>query len=179
MYCDKIVNNKKKIRNSFILWGFVLITLIVTTAAGANAGTGDPPQIIDKFDVEQDFDVRKALAMLGSLCDKNIVPSPNVNGALAFRSLKNVTFEEAMDAILGENFKYEEQGKLIKVYTKDEYMKMKEDPARKTYKVFTLYYITAQEAQKLMTPVLGADAVVQVSSPAERGISSGISGGGQ
>ena len=178
MYCDKIVNNKKTIKNSFIVWGFVLITLIVATAAGANAAAGQPAQIIDKFDVEEDFDVRKALAMLGSLCDKNIVPSPNVNGALAFRSLKNITFEEAMDAILGEDFEYEEEGKLIKVYTKDEYRQLKQDPDRKTYKVFTLYYINAAEAAKLITPVLSPDAVIQQSSPAEIGISGGSGGSG-
>jgi type II secretory pathway component GspD/PulD (secretin) len=178
MYCDKIENDKMKIRKSFILWGFVLITLIVTTAAGANAATGKPPQVIDKFDVEEDFDVRKALAMLGSLCDKNIVPSPNVNGALAFRSLKNVTFEEAMDAILGEGFKYEEDGKLIKVYTKDEYKQLKEDPARMMSKVFTLYYIKAAEAQNLIAPVLSDNAKVQVNTEAETGVSAGEGGSG-
>jgi len=178
MYCDKIVNDRQKIRKSFVLWGLVLITLIVTTAAGANAAAGKPPQIIDKFDVEEDFDVRKALAMLGSLCDKNIVPSPNVNGALAFRSLKNITFEEAMDAILGESFKYEEEGKLIKVYTKDEYKQLKQDPDRKIYKVFTLYYINAEEVAKLITPVLSADAVIEKSTPAETDISGGSGGSG-
>jgi len=176
MYCEKVTNNKAKIRKSLFVWGFVLMTLIATTAAGANAPAAQPPQIIDKFDVEEDFGVRKALAMLGSLCDKNIVPSPNVDGVLAFRSLKNVTFEDAMDAILGENFKYEEEGKLIKVYTKDEYKKIKEDPDRKIVKVFTLYYITAEEAQKLITPVLSTDAQVQVSSPAEKTISGGVGG---
>jgi len=161
----------------FVL-GFVLIMLIATATAGANASTGEPAQIIEKFEVEEDFGVRKALAMLASLCDKNIVPSPNVDGVLAFRSLKNITFEEAMDAILGDNFKYEEVGKLIKVYTKDEYKKIKEDPARMVYKVFTLYYITAQEAQNLITPLLSgsSDAKIQVTSPAEQGVSS--SGGG-
>ena len=178
MYCDKVVNDKQKIRKSFILWGFVLITLIVATAAGANAAAGKPPQVIDKFDVEEDFDVRKALAMLGSLCDKNIVPSPNVNGALAFRSLKNVTFEEAMDAILGENFKYEEDGKLIKVYTKDEYKQFKEDPARMESKVFTLYYITAQEAQNLISPVLSDNAKIQVTTEAEKDVSGDTGGSG-
>jgi len=53
MYCDKVTNNKKKIQKSFIVWGFVLITLIITTAAGANASTGEPAQIIDKFEVER------------------------------------------------------------------------------------------------------------------------------
>jgi len=170
MYCENVTNDKTKIRRSLFVWGFVLITLIATTAAGANAPAGGSAQIIDKFEVEEDFGVRKALAMLGSLCDKNIVPSPSVDGVLAFRSLKNVTFEEAMDAILGENFKYEQEGKLIKVYTKDEYKKMKEDPARMTHKVFTLYYITAQEAQNLISPVLSTNAKVQVSTAAEKDI---------
>ena len=176
MYCENVTNDKMKIRKSLFVLGFVLMMLIATAAVGANAPAAEPPQLIDKFDVEEDFGVRKALAMLGSLCEKNIVPSPGVDGVLAFRSLKNVTFEEAMDAILGENFKYEQEGKLIKVYTKDEYKEIKEDPARKVCKVFTLYYITAKEAQNLMTPVLSTDALVQVSSPAEKGISSGISG---
>jgi type IV pilus assembly protein PilQ len=178
MYCEKVKKNTKNVRNRLFLWGFVLVMLIVTTAAGANAPAAKPPQVIDKFDVEEDFDVRKALAMLGSLCDKNIVPSPNVNGSLAFRSLKNVTFEEAMDAILGENFKYEQDGKLIKVYTKDEYTKMKEDPARMIHEVFTLYYITAKEAQNLITPVLSKSAQVQVTTEAEKDVSSGGSGTG-
>jgi len=185
MYCEKVTKNKKNICRSLFLWGFVLITLIVTTAAGANApavvnalastnvAASSTPQIIDKFDVEEDFDVRKALAMLGSLCNKNIVPSPNVNGQLAFRSLKNVTFEEAMDAILGENFKYEQDGKLIKVYTNDEYKKIKDDPARMTHEVFTLYYITAKEAQNLIAPVLSSSAKVQVTTEAETDISGG------
>ena len=41
MYCDKVVNDNKKMRKSLILWGFVLITLIVTSAAGANAAAGN------------------------------------------------------------------------------------------------------------------------------------------
>ncbi len=178
MYCDKVTKNKTKVQRSLFVWGFVLITLIVTTAAGANTSTGQPAQIIDKFEVEEDFGVRKALAMLGSLCDKNIVPSPNVDGVLAFRSLKNITFEEAMDAILGENFKYEQEGKLIKVYTKDEYIKMKEDPSRMEHKVFTLYYITADEAAKLIAPVLSgsANAKIEKSTAAEKGITSTSSG---
>jgi type IV pilus assembly protein PilQ len=176
MYCEKVTKKKINIWNCLFVWGFLLITLIVTTAAGANAPAAQTPQIIEKFDVEQDFDVRKALAMLSSICDKNIVPSPNVNGSLAFRSLKNVTFEEAMDAILGDNFKYEQDGKLIKVYTKDEYKQMKEDPARMTYKVFTLYYITAKEAQNLIAPVMSSNAKVQVSTEAETGVAAGGSG---
>ena len=170
MYHEKNSNDKSKIRRNLFVWSFVLILMAATAAAGVEQGLRD---IIEKFDsIEgEDFGVRKALAMLGSMCQRNIVPTPNVDGVLAFRSLRNVTFEEAMDAILGEDFKYEQDGKLIKVYTKDEYKKLKEDPERMVYEVFTLYYITAQEAQNLITPVLSKSAQIQVSSPAETGIS--------
>jgi len=178
MYCDRKSNDKVKIRTSLFLWGFLLIALMVTVAAGASASSGQPAQMIDKFEVEEDFGVRKALAMLGSQCQKNIVPSPNVDGVLAFRALRNVTFEEAMDAILGENFRYEQVGQLIKVYTKDEYQKMKQDPSRMIYKVITLYYITAEEAASLITPVLSDSAKIEKSTPAEKSITSGSSGSG-
>jgi type IV pilus assembly protein PilQ len=177
MYCDRNSNDKTKMWKSLFLWGFLLIALMATVAAGASAATSQPAQMIDKFEVEEDFGVRKALAMLGSQCQKNIVPSPNVDGVLAFRALRNVTFEEAMDAILGENFRYEQAGQLIKVYTKDEYQKLKDDPARKVHEVFTLYYITAEEASKLIMPVLSGDAVVQASTASEKTISGGSGGG--
>jgi type IV pilus assembly protein PilQ len=90
-----------------------------------------------------------------------------------------------MDAILGENFKYEPEGKLIKVYTKDEYKKLKEDPARMIYKVFTLYYVTAAEAKKLITPVLSGNQSARIETttaavtdfPTGESISS-VTGGG-
>jgi len=175
MYRDSNSSSKTRIRRSLFTLGFVLV--MMATIAVAGQSTSEPAQIVDKFELKEDFGVREALAMLGSRFQKNIVPTPNVDGVLAFRSLSNVTFEEAMDAILGGNFKYEQEGKLIKVYTKDEYKKLKEDPERMICKVFTLYYITAQEAQNLIAPALSATAKVQVSSPAEKQIS-GVSGGG-
>jgi type II secretory pathway component GspD/PulD (secretin) len=177
MYRDKKRNDKRSIRKKLFVWSLAVIAMTATAAAGAAAA--QPPQIIEKFDVEEDFGVQKALAMLGNQCQKNIVPSPGVDGVLKFRSLRNVTFEQAMDAILGENFKYEEEGNLIKVYTKDEYKKIKEDPARMEYKVFTLYYITADEAAKLIAPVLSgsASAKIEKSTAAEKGISASSSGG--
>jgi type IV pilus assembly protein PilQ len=156
-------------------------------AAGTDENTGsaaESPAVVPEggripiFNCEEDFGIRKALAMLGSMCQKNIVPSPSVDGQLAFRSLRDVTFEEAMDAILGEAFVYEAKGNLIKVYTKEEYKKIKEDPARMEHKIFTLYYITADEAGRLIEPVLSGNAVIQKSTPAETGITGGSGGGG-
>jgi type II secretory pathway component GspD/PulD (secretin) len=82
-----------------------------------------------------------------------------------------------MDAILGVNFKYEQKGQLIKVYTEEEYKKIKEDKDRMIYKAFTLYYVTAEEAKKLVSPILSKDAKIQDSVKAEEGISTGKEGG--
>lgn len=137
------------------------------------ATSGSAGAEVQSFELKEQFGIRDALAMLASLYKKNIVPSAGVDGQLAFRSLKDVTFEEAMDAILGENFKYQQQGNLIKVYTKDEFKKLKEDPERMKYEIFTLYYITAEEAKKLITPVLSGSGKIETSTAAEKQISSG------
>src|SRR4030067_1803722 len=131
----RIMNSRDnlKIPGSMLVWSFILIVAAATAVAdvgGPEPAKNNAPNIIEKFEVEEDFGVRKALAMLGSQCQKNIVPSPSVNGSLAFRRLTNVTFEEAMDAILGDSALYEEQGNLIKVYTKEENKKLMEDRSR-------------------------------------------------
>ncbi|HEC03890.1 MAG TPA: type II secretion system protein GspD [Phycisphaerales bacterium] len=174
MYCDMNSKRKTFIGTKLCLCAILLIaTMAITVTAAADAGKS-----IQSFKFEEEFSIRKALAMLGSAYQKNIVPTPQVDGSLAFRGLSNVTFEDAMDAILGSNFKYEQVGNLIRVYTKDEYKKIMEDPERMEYKVFTLYYVTAAEAQNLIQPLLSGAGAIQVTSPAEKGISSGAGGSG-
>lgn len=126
---------------------------------------------------DKDAGIRGALASLAALYHKNIAPSPNVKGQLGFSRLFDVTFEEAMDAILGENFKYEQDGNLTKVYTKAEYKKIKEDPERMVHRIFSLYYISAEEAGKLISPVLSSAGTIETSTAAEKGISTGGAGG--
>ena len=200
MYHSKNSNGKIRIGKNLFVWGFVLaaMTAIVVgdveqgaVEAGGreNVSTAEVDAIsgetiasvggsIQSFKFEEEnFGIRKALAMLGSMYQKNIVPSPNVDGVLAFRRLSNVTFEEAMDAILGESFKYEQRGNLIKVYTKEEYKKIREDPERMIYKVFTLYYITAEEAEKLIKHVISDVGKIGTSTPADKKKISAATGG--
>jgi len=128
----------------------------------------------------KDMTIREGLRLLAELCKKNIVPSSQVEGPLTISRLYNVTFEQALDAVLGNNFKYEQDGDFVRVYTADELKKIKEDPERMIHKVITLYYITAAEAGKLVQPVLSGapQAKVQMSSAAQKTISSGGGGGG-
>jgi len=117
---------------------------------------------------EESFGVRKALAMLGSICQKNIVPTPDVDGQLAFSRLSNVTFDEAMHAILGGKFEYEQKGNLVEVYPKGDRSRMK-------YGVFALNYISAAEASKLITPILSGDGTIGITSAADTGVPVGES----
>lgn len=158
MYRNKSSKSKNKVELfviGFLLIGAAATTLgeveQVPTAAGENTAAGGTIQSIT-FD--KDSKIKDGLRVLSAMYKKNIVPSPNVEGLMGFTRLYNVTFEEAMDAILGANFKYEQEGQLIKVYTSEEYKKIKEDKDRMAYKVFTLYYINAAEVKTLITPLL-------------------------
>jgi type II secretory pathway component GspD/PulD (secretin) len=164
----------------------VEVTVAVSQAAlqpVQPAAGGSARAAVQSFELKEQFGIRDALAMLASLYKKNIVPSPGVDGQLGFRSLKDVTFEEAMDAILGENFKYQQQGSLIKVYTKDEFKKIKEDPERMVYQMFTLYYVSAAEAKKLVTPILSQAGRLETTTAAVTDFPTGesitkVTGGG-
>lgn len=136
---------------------------------------------------KKDSTIRDGLRLLAALCKKNIVPMSGVDGPLTVSRLYDVTFEEALDAILGFGYRYEQEGAFIRVYTSEQYKKMKEDPERMVHKVFPLYYIEAEEALKLLRPVVSgsANAKIEASTPPEGKLSSGEgdlgsgSGGGQ
>jgi type IV pilus assembly protein PilQ len=148
-----------------------------------NQAQVDPTSGLIKFIAfQKDMNIRDSLRLLAALCKKNIVPSAGVEGPLTISRLYNVTFEKALEAVLGNSFKYEQDGDFVRVYTAEEYKKIKEDPARMQYKVITLYYITAEEAVKLLQPVLSGapSAKITATSPAQKNISgsSGSSGSG-
>ena len=199
MYHNKNSNNRIKDKDKLFIWGFVFVVL-ATIAVGdvwqgpitaraeedidvkdANAGRSEDVQAGGTvqsitFDKEKVKTIKDALRVLSAMYKKNIVPSPGTDGILGFTHLRNVTFEEALDAVLGPNLKYEQAGQLIKVYTREEYKKIKEDKDRMIHRVFTLYYITAAEAVKLVSPVLSSAGKITASSPAVMGISTGREG---
>src|SRR3972149_6996854 len=207
MYQDKNSTKTSKVVRDLFVWGIALAVMAAIALADVQSEPlkVDTPEIvvvadvgtrssetetgastskpIQSFKFDVNFSIRDALAILGSMYQKNIVPTPNVDGVLAFRSLSNVTFEEAMDAILGNHFKYVQEGNLIKVYTRDEYKKLMEDKERMITKIYTLYYISAEEAMNLIKPVLSGAGIIQGSSPPEaisttgESISSGAAGG--
>ncbi len=146
------------------------------TSSPAAGESVTPGGKIQSIAFKKEMRIQDALLFLQERYQKNIVPSAKVDGMINVTNLRDVTFEQALDAILGRDFAIETEGNIIKVYTREEYKKILEDEDRKVYEVLTLYYITAEEAEKLVKPVLSATGVIQGSTPAEKQISGG--GGG-
>ncbi len=111
-----------------------------------------------------------ALQLLAAKYNKNIIHSSKISGNINFTKLNNVTFEEAMSAILGTDYRYQNQGNIIKVYTLEEYQKISPQEGDMICKVFTLYYISAVEARKMVTSVLSKDGKVETMTPAQTGV---------
>ena len=133
---------------------------------------------IQSITFKKDMRIQDALQFLAARYKRNIVPSSKVDGMITVTNLYDVTFDEALNGILGYGFKYEQEGNFIKVYTAEEHKMIKDDEERMVYKVFTLYYISAGDAQKLVTPVLSKKAIVQASTAAETEISGAAGGSG-
>ncbi len=198
MYWDKNSNSRIKIRKDLCVWCIVLAVMAAIVLGGvgqgiveARAGVADvavsssegPVKPIQSISFKDDMTIRDALRFLGAKYQKNIVPSAKVTGLVTAGTLYDMTFESALNAILGHGLKYEERDNVIWVYTAEEFKSIMEDLERMVYKVFTLYYISAAEAQKLITPVLSGKGTIQGSSPAEvvvptgESISAGTGGG--
>ncbi|MHC5142184.1 MAG: hypothetical protein ACYSOY_01125, partial [Planctomycetota bacterium] len=94
-------------------------------------------QSIQTISFKKDMPIKDALRMLAQMYERNIVPSAGVDGIVTVTNLYDVTFEEAMQAILGTH-KYEVKDNFIKVYTNEEYMA---DEDRFEHAMITLYYI--------------------------------------
>ncbi len=208
MYEDRKMNRTYFPLRTRWLWAILLLgfavgpvlaaesdALAVDPNAAPNGAVIDPNQAMIDADsglikfiaFQKDSNIRDGLRLLAVLCKKNIVPSSRVDGPLTVSRLYEVTFEQALAAILGHGFKYQQDGDFVRVYTTEEYKQIKEDPERMTHKVITLYYITAEEASKLIQPVLSGQAKIQTTTPAEEKISEGgqigagggsLSGGG-
>jgi type IV pilus assembly protein PilQ len=180
-----------RIGRGLLVWSFVLVVMAAMAVGGVSEGTAETVDedtvpvgagpaadvtevstggTIQSVIFKKDAEIRDALRFLAAKYQKNIVPSPKVDGLIPIGSLYDVTFEEAMDAILGYGFKYEQEGNFIKVYTTEEYEQIKQDKSRMIHKVFTLYYIAAAEAKKLILPVLSDNGKIEVTTAADTGV---------
>ncbi len=139
---------------------------IETTAGG---------QSIQTLSFKKDMTIIDALRFLSLKYQRNIVPTPRVTGVVTVSNLYDVTFEEAMQALIGPNHRFETQGNFIMVYSTEEFEQLKADKRRREYRHFTLYYLTAEEAEKMVKAYISVDGMIAKSSPAKNGVPGGQS----
>lgn len=128
----------------------VLMPQMALAAEDVVAPASTMGQSIQTITLKKDMPIKDALSMLSQMYQKNIVPSAGVDGIVTVSNLYDVTFEEALQAVLGTH-KYEIRGNFIKVYTNEEFMA---DKSRFEHAMITLNYINSEEAKKLAEPLL-------------------------
>lgn len=129
---------------------------------------------IRSMSFKEDTTIQKGLSALSQYFKKNIICSPSVTGTVSMTNLYDVSFEEALRAIIGPN-KYDIQKDtgIVRVYTLDEYQKNKD---LFESRVIPLYYITAAEAAKLITPLLSEFGSVASTTASVAGTTTGTGG---
>mgnify|MGYP001208639268 CR=1 FL=1 len=102
----------------------------------------------------QDGDLSKILEMLSIQSRKNIIAGRDV-AATVTANLYDVSFHEALDSILRVNgYGYIEEGNFIYVHPIDEIDRIKAAAKRVETRIFDLYYISATDADAVISPLL-------------------------
>ena len=157
------------------------LALAVGSASAQDKGSDlldlDVPEVeageFDTFNIQvQDTELVKVLEMLALQAERNIIPSRNV-AAVVSVNLFDVTFEEALDAILTPNgFASEDSsnGKFIYVYTQEE-LQRKQQLERKTEaRMFELEHLSAGDAAEFSSPLLSERGKLSFIGDVEGGI---------
>jgi type IV pilus assembly protein PilQ len=158
--------NRTVRRIGVLLGAFALISVPVlgdgfgqdeTPAAAEKALdlTGVEVDDFDTFNIQvQDTDLAQVLQMLALQGERNVIASRNVSAVIT-ANLFDVTFEEALDAILKPNgFRWVEEGKFIYVYTQEEFARMEALDRKTESRMFELEHISARDASEFATPLL-------------------------
>jgi type II secretory pathway component GspD/PulD (secretin) len=179
-----LAKRKNAVRKRSLVATGVWMAAVLTIALLAGQVQADEPvdeavvqdavlgQSIQTISFKKDMPIKDALRMLAQMYERNIVPSAGVDGIVTVTNLYDVTFEEAMQAILGTH-KYEVKDNFIKVYTNEEFMA---DEDRFEHAMITLYYINSDEAVKLATPLLSEFGKLGATTAAPTEMEAGKSG---
>lgn len=125
------------------------------------------------FDVRaRGADLRAVLEMLSVRDKRNIVAGPDVKGTVTL-NLYNVTFEEALAAVLhSSGLAYTIEDKFVYVDTPEQLSGVGNSEPELATRVVMLKYLPAEEAAKLIQPILTQRGTLTVSSPPQTGMSS-------
>jgi len=111
----------------------------------------------------QDEELANVLQILSLQSHKNILVSGDVS-ATVNANLYNVTFYEALDAILNVNgYGYLERGNFIYVYTLEEIAELEQAERQAVTRVVQLNYLNANDAAEFVSPLLSEIGQIQAS----------------
>jgi type IV pilus assembly protein PilQ len=154
-------------------------------AASAPRTQAEPPDLSSTvFDVDVegrlkalnigDMDITLALRLFAVKTHRNIIASKNVKGTVMSVNLSNVTYMEALEAMLRPNgFDYVEKGNFIYVYTIEELDAIKKRDRKPVNQIFHLKYMNAQDANTLLKPMLSSTGIIALTPAARTGLESG------
>jgi type IV pilus assembly protein PilQ len=183
-----------------MVWIAVAAGLMLMPSAGARAdeaatqpsGDGSPaaaqgdqvlktsrPGVFEEFHM-RDADLRGVLELLSRQGRVNIVATRDVTGKVAAVDLYNVTFEEALKAVLRATgyVSYRENGSVY-VTTPKQLAEIEKAKKKLEIRTFRLAYVTATDAKTLITPALSSDGSAVITPAAAVGVpSSKVDAGG-
>jgi type IV pilus assembly protein PilQ len=121
--------------------------------------------------INSGVDLLQVLRMIANQAQISIIPSKDVHGTVPAMDLYNVSVYEALDAILQTNgMHWRHQGNFIYVYTQNEWDQLQKATHIRQTKVYTLYYVTAQDAANLIKPALSPDAQIETTKASATGL---------
>jgi len=126
----------------------------------------------------RDIDLTQILEMLSEVSHRNILAGRDVTATVSV-NLYDVSFDEALSAVLEvAECDAIEEGNFIYVHPKD-YVKQVLDARRtRETKVFELFYMSAESAEQIATPLLSEGGTVVSLGAVEEGFSSSVDSGG-
>jgi type IV pilus assembly protein PilQ len=143
------------------------------SAAMVNVGVDGK---VEQINMSQ-MDINTALHFLSLQAKRNIIASKDVKGEVTV-NLYNVTFNEALDAMLKPNgFDYIEKGNFIYVYTAKELEEMRKRDMHTENRIFRLKYLTAADASVLLKPLMSSNGAMALTPAAAGGIDTTATGG--
>ena len=139
----------------------VLLVGLVGTPAAGQSEQSDPSEheveVTNFGTVDMavhDADLVQVLEMLSIQSQKNIIAGREVSATVT-ANLYDVTFEEALDAILRVNgYGYVEEGSFIYVYPLEKIAEIEAVNRKVETRIFELFYLNATDANEVVTPLL-------------------------
>ena len=111
-------------------------------------------------------DIRQVFARLSDEAEISICPSPEIQGHVSL-NLRDVSIQAALNAIMkSQHYILEQEDQVFVVRTTEESARQKQQNRKLVMKIYQPNYLSANELNHLIAPLLSVDGRQSVSSPA-------------